>query len=431
MKLLFTARPSQRGLSVILSCFAVAAAVTASAQQGEMTAKPAQHAQHALYETGQQTPPYPASPLAGGAAAANGGQYMDASGNPIIMPAQYMEACPPGMHPGAGGYGDPMAVDFGGYAQDQVGPHYFDVSAEVVFLQPEEVFEDVDFFTSVGAGLNAPRLLDAGAELDDYEPGWKIAARVDLGALSVFEAAYMGLYDINYHQSVNSTDVAPGGAPFQLFTVFSDFGTGTLVEGFDTGDFHSLDYSSDLQSTELTYRRYWVGHNPRISGTYILGARYLRLTEDFVFSSIADVGGLPETARRYWITENDLVGFQTGGDAWLGLRQGLRIGVESKVGIYNNRFKKGDVGDFPDAGLDDFNVETTGNQVAFAAEGGVHVVADILPSWSLRGGYEVLYLNSLVTAGNNIDVDDITSTALYSQDDALYHGFTGGFEYVW
>jgi hypothetical protein len=59
------------------------------------------------------------------------------------------------------------------------------------------------------------------------------------------------------------------------------------------------------------------------------------------------------------------------------------------------------------------------------------MVADILPSVSIRGGYQVLYLNSLVTVGNNIDPVDVTSTVLYTQADALYHGFRGGIEYIW
>ena len=30
-------------------------------------------------------------------------------------------------------------------------------------------------------------------------------------------------------------------------------------------------------------------------------------------------------------------------------------------------------------------------------------MADILPSWSIRGGYEVLFMNSLVLAGENFN----------------------------
>ncbi|MCG8449924.1 MAG: hypothetical protein MI725_10135, partial [Pirellulales bacterium] len=153
------------------------------------------------------------------------------------------------------------------------------------------------------------------------------------------------------------------------------------------------------------------------------------------------IPGPNDTARRIWDSENDLVGFQFGGDGWLCLRQGLRVGAEAKTGVYNNRFKFRHMGDFPanPGGLpsgvapppDDFDVRAEGNQVAFAAEGRVSMVADILPSWSLRGGYQVLYLNSLATAGGNVDQSNISNTAVLTQADALYHGFHGGLEYIW
>jgi hypothetical protein len=64
-------------------------------------------------------------------------------------------------------------------------------------------------------------------------------------------------------------------------------------------------------------------------------------------------------------------------------------------------------------------------------EAKIDLVADILPSLSLRGGYRVMYMSSLVTVGNNIDPTDVTSTVLYTQGDALYNGFHGGIEYIW
>ena len=43
------------------------------------------------------------------------------------------------------------------------------------------------------------------------------------------------------------------------------------------------------------------------------------------------------------------------------------------------------------------------DHVAFIGEGSVDVVADILPSLSIRAGYEVLFLNELVLAGDNFN----------------------------
>jgi hypothetical protein len=382
-----------------------------------------------------QAPALPASPLAGGAAAM-GGAYMDAHGNPIVMPASYGQPC----GPDAGGcpsYGqcDPGSayVDFGGYGPDQCGPHYFDIGVQTVFLQADDAFEDVPALASVTA--LGPTILTPEPLNDDYSVGWQIAARYDLGPLSVIEATYMGLYDIGFTTTVDSLTETERffGVPQQdqLQTVFSGYGA-TPILGLDAGDVYTLDYQSDLQSTEFSYRRYWVGNSSRVSGTYLAGARYIRMTEDLNFDALTDVQtGFPNMGNLLWSADNDMVGFQFGGDGWICLRQGLRLGGETKAGIYNNRFKYRHATDVPDPGVTNVDFSSDGNQVAFAGEGSIDLVADILPSFSIRGGYRVMYMSSLATVGNNIDPANAFSTTVLTQADALYHGFHAGLEYIW
>jgi len=376
-----------------------------------------------------------AAPLAGGPAAAQGGQFMDVQGNSIVLPASYCQSCPQGAggYGGGAGYGDPMAVDFGGYGPDQSGPHYFDVSLDTVFLKAQDPFAGVG--PLIADGLNAP--IDVLSGQEEYEAGWRIAARYDLGPLSVLEATYMGLYDIGFGRNIVSENL-PNGLPRSIFTSFSAFGVGAggPIATLDFADLVQFSYESDLQSTEISYRRYWMGYNSRVTGTFLLGARYLRMTEGFTWDTQAFLNGnpaIPANSNLNWTSENDLVGFQFGGDGWLTLRQGLRVGVESKAGIYNNRFKLRNAGTFDAIGNApaNFDIESEGNQVAFAAEGGVTVVADILPSWSIRGGYQVMYLSSLATIGDSINTVTPGAAAVSTQGDALYHGFHGGLEYIW
>ncbi len=379
----------------------------------------------------QQAPAMPAAPLAGGAAAAGGNSYVDAYGNPIVLPASYGAPCncaPYGGCPDGCGYGDAAYADFGGYGPDQCGPYYFDIAVAGVALTNEDLFQDVPPLASIG--VLGPTIIDPDQEFDDYEAGWQIAGRYDLGPLSVLEGTYMGIYDIGFSQTINSVDVAPGGLDNQLASVFSGYGVNP-IDGLDEGSTYNLTYDADLQSTELSYRRYWLGYTPRMSGTYLLGFRYVRMTEDLDFNANA-LGG---NSNLHWSDSNDMCGFQAGGDAWVCFRQGLRFGVESKGGVYNNRFEFNHATAIPDPDITNVNFNTDGNQVAFVGEASADLVADILPSFSIRGGYRVLYLNNLATVGNNIFpdefADNIANSTFLSKADVIYHGFHAGLEYIW
>ena len=455
--------------------FALSAQITTVLAQNSGPAAPGYPGGSVVHAGGpvtQNMPPFPASPLAGGTPAAQGGAYMDAHGQPVILPVQYSAPYAGGYSgPMMGGYGDPMAVDFGGYAGEQVGPHYFDVYFGTVWLDQEQGFFDgLPPFTE-RVFLSGDLEIDPATQFGEYEPGWEIAVRYDIGPLAVVEATYMGIYDIGFADSALGTQDPNTGVPardlnsFFSGSDFADYGDpNRFVPGIDQATTHNFHYEADLQSTALSYRRYWVAHNPSISGTWLLGARYIRFTDRARFSGDGvvdttvtiqvddpnsshpddtidqDIDVESNAGRLAWEGENDLVGFQFGGDAWICLRQGLRLGGEGVVGIYNNRYKYAATGEFDFIDPNDPAMTGTdnifdprrvdGNQVAFATEASVSVVADILSSWSLRGGYRVVYMSSLATAANNIQ-QDLFSEDVFTQQSLLFHGFHGSLEYIW
>ena len=378
-----------------------------------------------------QQPAMPASPLAGGAAAA--GDVIDVHGNSVVMPASYGEMYAPYGAACPDGYGAPAYADFGGYGPDQCGPYYYDIAVHAVVITPEDLFKDVPPLAAVGVA--GPTIVDIDNQYDDKEVGWAISGRFDIGALSVFEANYTGFYDIGFKDfRISEIETANAGQPSlpdQLTSVFSQYGLDPIL-GLDAAEFYTTDYKSDLQSTEFTYRRYWLGYSPRISGTMLAGFRYIRMTEDLIFAAGTQdgLGGL------VWRDENDMLGFQMGGDGWICLRQGLRVGAEGKAGIYNNRFVFRHATAIPDPDITNVDDTQKGDSPAFAGEFSVDVVADILPSFSIRGGYQALYFNRLVTIGNNIYPDEfadgVANTPFpLTHADVIYHGFHAGLEYIW
>jgi hypothetical protein len=267
----------------------------------------------------------------------------------------------------------------------------------------------------------------------------------------VLEFGYMGIYD--FESSASFTDpnpIDPVAGTGNLFSLFSEFGTNPATVAIAGGPMpetersitHSISLDSSLQTAEMLYRRYWVGFMPRVSGTLLAGFRYTRLREDFLFRTVG------EAALDYDLrADNDLAGFQTGGDVWIGLMQGLRIGAEGKAGIYNNRYTVHTVIttdpplSVPPAPLvpPELNERFDDDEVAFISEASVDIVADILPSWSIRAGYEVLFLNSIVLAGENFNTASPYGLAgqapripfVAEQGHAFYHGGHVGVEFIW
>ena len=409
--------------------------------------------------------------------------YVDAHGDPIVVPASYgqpypgpqahmgcedcgygayggCESCgPTGHHGHYGGFNGPMPMGAGGtdppvgydlmndvgvegYMVDQRGPHYFDARVEAVYLTRDETFgRDIDFtvFNLGGPVVLSSRQLDY-----DFKTGFRALGRFDICPLSVLEFGYMGIYD--FESEASFTDPFPVDANTgNLFSLFSEFGTNPPdVVDPDIGSMpetersitHTIRIDSDLQTAEMTYRRYWVGYIPRVSGTLLAGFRYTRMKETFTFITIGE-----GRADNFTIAENDLAGFQTGADMWIGLTQGLRLGAEGKAGIYNNHYTLQNqiittpLGATPPTLFEQFE----DHNVAFIGEASVDLVADILPSWSIRAGYEVLFINSLVLAGENFNTASPYGLPLqeprvpfvFDQGNAIYHGGHVGVEFIW
>ena len=119
-----------------------------------------------------------------------------------------------------------------------------------------------------------------------------------------------------------------------------------------------------------------------------------------------------------------------------GQGQGLRIGGETKAGFYNNHFTFRHATAIPDPDITNNDTTFKGDEPAFAGEASIDLVADILPSFSIRAGYQALYFNRLTTIGNNIHPDEFIDGVAdanfpLTHADVIYHGWHAGLEYIW
>lgn len=448
---------------------------------------------------------YPAGPTQAIYSQPTGGgysnQYMDAHGGPVVMPASYCGDCGGG-YGGDCAYGDcgyPPAGDcyggcpnggcgngncgcghqYGGYGYggswqdcragtdppfpddvenysmlppgrtEQCGPHYWDVRMEAIVMTRDEAFRTPVDFTSLNVA--GPIVLSSNQLDFDWEAGFRIMGRYDCGPLSVIEFGYWGLENLDASASFTDPNpVDPDTGTGNLYSLFSDFvrDPAALPAGVTTPGgplpwtersiTHTISLESELHNAEFNYRRYWVGFNPKVSGTLLAGFRYTRLREDFQFLAEGEqIGAYDENIK------NDMAGFQAGGDVWLHVRQGVRIGAEGKVGLMNNHYTLNNTFSTSNDSLPpDFSEKFEKDQPALTVEASADVVWDVCPSWSIRGGYECLFLNSVLLAGENFNTgtvyNDIPGVLLpervpfvNNQGDAFYHGAHLGLEYVW
>jgi hypothetical protein len=362
--------------------------------------------------------------------------------------------CPFCMGDGLGGdYGEEQGFDLlrklGPYgAGGWCSPRWYDIYGEFLYLTREDVSRTVDFTSDGPAGLGDPFIVLSTDNLDfDERPGFRFVAALQFGASGNIEFNYLGT--LNWAKSASVTSPTD-----DLYSVFSDFGNDPppqagppIVRGgftdTDSADFHSIEYSSNLDSLELGYRRRWMAPNCRIQGSWIAGVRYLRLEEQFLHKTRVDYpdpngGGAPDITGflDYEVgTANSMTGFQVGGDAWATLFPGIQLGSDFKMGIYGNRADQ--VTTINAQSLASTIVESDSvDEVAFLAEANLIGTWRLSQNLTLRGGYTAIYVDGVALAPENFNsgapfVGGDRTVFINANGDLLLHGFTGGVEWMW
>ncbi|MCI0361151.1 MAG: BBP7 family outer membrane beta-barrel protein [Planctomycetaceae bacterium] len=327
---------------------------------------------------------------------------------------------------------------------------WYDFAVDYMALRREDAGRRVDFASS---GVNGPIVLDS-TDLDfDAESSFRFSAMFQWGAGSNIEFTYFGLFF--WDDAASVTDPTNS-----LFSPFSEFGLNPPPPGFaetDEADFVAIDYESSFDSFEVNFRQRWMAPNCRYQGSCILGVRYFKLDEDFNYFTqstahtipgdpladppIPDV--IPGLAYNVNV-HNNMVGAQIGGDIWMCILPGLRVGAEGKAAVLANRaaVESTIATNVPDAAgvvpapeIEDL-VE---NDVAFLGEANLFVTYRLNYQWTLRGGYQFLYVDGVALGPENFNAApplllDPASTRVAAINDngaVFYHGWFAGTEFMW
>jgi hypothetical protein len=279
------------------------------------------------------------------------------------------------------------------------------VQAEFVLLDRSvsEIDSTVDFAVE-GEDIE----LEIEEDIDfDFEPGTRLTLGHQFAPRDAVEFTFWGLYNFNFDSGV-SVDI-----PEQFENVLA-------LDG-------DLDYDSQLNSFELNYRRSLSPEGDRFQADLLAGLRYVRVDENFELDLISEGSALiPDgTAAELDIkVDNNIFGLQIGGDLSYRIADPLNLGLVLKSGLFfNSASQNSDFTNRVGVGPNSADGDASETEITPLVEAGLFLTWNINQDISLRAGYNLLFLGSLIFAPEQFvsefeeeDFDDILRS--YN----LYHG---------
>jgi hypothetical protein len=189
--------------------------------------------------------------------------------------------------------------------------------------------------------------------------------------------------------------------------------------------------------------------NCRYQGSWTLGVRHFILDEQFLYASASTRTPVPTptgpTAARGFdstYTTNNLTGIQLGGDTWVCILPGLRVGGELQAGVYGNHMNINTVIQTNEpqvAGINPFRENLQTNDVSFIGQINLLATYRINYQWTARAGYQFLYVDGVALAPENFNPalplqnNPFNPRVAVTNDNGnvFYHGWNLGIEYMW
>ncbi len=261
-------------------------------------------------------------------------------------------------------------------------------------------------------GGTGDTLLSANDLEMQYELGPKLTFGVHLHPCWTLELSYFGTHHwhIGETREGNNNLAIPGDLGLASFDFFG-------------ADLIRVDYTADLHTAEANLMKSlgWVD--------LIAGFRFLTLDEELnIRSTDSDFG----TSDYNILTSNDLYGAQ------LGLRMARTRdfwGWEGfvKAGLFGNDARQSQTVGDQDNQFSLRQVESNEGEVAFLGEAGLSLEYRFNDCWSVRGGYNVMWIDGLAQAPNQLDFTDTASSGSRVDTDAtaFFHGANAGIEARW
>ncbi len=276
--------------------------------------------------------------------------------------------------------------------------------------------DSVPFQSKRELNNNGAFVLESSDVDSGFAGGMRVLLGRSIGEQYRMEASYFGSYSWSDSAAVRNGDTNALAAPGNLFSPFFNFGDPAGVESVDYNTFASIGFSSTLNNAEINIRRR-IGHycgsdtcdgRHRAEASVLIGLRYMKMNETFNYFTRSQLPAPLGASNRVNVhTDNDMLGLQVGWLSQFNFGRRTWIDFDVKGAVFANR--AGQLTDFT-------NVDNNGVVTAFS-DGDEEDVASFLVdlslmlnyqfahSWTLRAGYNGMFLMGAALASDNFNKD--------------------------
>jgi hypothetical protein len=292
-----------------------------------------------------------------------------------------------------------------------IGPHCY-AQADAIFFTRDNESGNQPLVLLDGNQPNQSNVLLSTPDLDF---NWQVGPRLLLGrewdGFRMFEASYFGIYNWQADGTVT------GDNELNLPGDLGQFGG----LGFNDADIANVEYKSVIHNAEFNYLHSYGNI------AWLIGFRYFNLQDKLFLTFTDNQSGV----STYNISAyNNLFGGQIGGRIWQSCGN-WSYDLTGKAGVYDNVIRSSQNVFDVDATLRD--TKTSGNQIAFIGDIEFNANYQFTPTWSLRGGYQVFWIEGLALAPNQLDFTNTATsgTNLDKTGGMFMHGAHAGLMAKW
>ncbi len=289
--------------------------------------------------------------------------------------------------------------------------------------------DNKDAFSFASVGPSGPIALGTGDFRSEFSAGMRTLLGVTLGSWYRLEVSYFGSYGWDDSVAVRNVEANAEGGDGNLYSPLSNFGNPDGIIGYDYNDYVTTRFSSELNNGELNLRRRVLMRPGDYETSFLLGARYLQINEEFgYYSESATPGPAISTNGMGIDTGNELIGVQVGLLSQFLIQPRCWIDFEMKGGIFQNHatlnrtftVTDGLGGSDVVAGSDDID------RTSFVGDLSLQFNYQFAPRWTFYAGYNALWITGLALGPNNFETNpDLLlngPTLINHSGQMVYHG---------